>query len=211
MMYVIDSDSFGEFVEEITEMHRLRYRVFKQRLNWDVTVSGDLEIDEYDALRPIYLLNRNAAGAVVGCVRLLPTTGPHMLRDSFPALLGPHPAPCDRRVWESSRFSLDVDPTAQKSATGLSPATYELFAAMIEFGLARHLSEIVTVTDARMERILRRAGWPLRRIHQPQRIGDTMALAGYLEISTQALSAIRTMGGIKGPVLWEPVHLKASA
>jgi acyl homoserine lactone synthase len=26
---------------------------------------------------------------------------------------------------------------------------------MIEFGLSRHLTEIVTVTDARMERILR--------------------------------------------------------
>ncbi len=32
MMYLITSEYFGECVEEITEMHRLRYRVFKDRL-----------------------------------------------------------------------------------------------------------------------------------------------------------------------------------
>jgi N-acyl-L-homoserine lactone synthetase len=47
---------------------------------------------------------------------------------------------------------------------GLATAPYELFAGMIEFGLSRQLTDIVSVTDARMERILRRAGWPLRRM-----------------------------------------------
>jgi acyl homoserine lactone synthase len=211
MMYVIDSDSFGEFAEEIAEMHRLRYRVFKERLNWDVTVSGDMEIDEYDALRPVYLLNRNPAGAVEGCVRLLPTTGPNMLRNSFPALLGPQPAPESPRIWESSRFSLDVDAGSQNTLGGLSASTFELFAGMIEFGLARNLTDIVTVTDIRMERILRRVGWPLRRVHEPQRIGNSIAVAGFVEISLHMLHNIRTAGGLRGPVLWEPVHLKASA
>lgn len=39
---------------------------------------------------------------------------------------------------------------------------------MIEFGLSRQLSRIVTVTDLRLERILRRAGRPLERIGEPQ-------------------------------------------
>jgi N-acyl-L-homoserine lactone synthetase len=47
---------------------------------------------------------------------------------------------------------------------GLATVPYELFAGMIEFGLSRQLTDIVSVTDARMERILRRAGWPLRRM-----------------------------------------------
>ena len=55
MIYVIDKDCFGAFAPELAEMHRLRYRVFKERLDWDVTVSGDMEIDEYDALDPIPL------------------------------------------------------------------------------------------------------------------------------------------------------------
>ncbi|WP_346015450.1 MULTISPECIES: acyl-homoserine-lactone synthase [unclassified Bradyrhizobium] len=64
----------------------------------------------------------------------------------------------------SSRFALDVPADAPKASGGLAAASYELFAGMIEFGLSIELIEIVAVTDARMERILRRAGWPLGRV-----------------------------------------------
>ena len=88
---------------------------------------------------------------------------------------------------------------------GLATATYELFAGMIEFGLSRQLTDIVTVTDARMERILRRAGWPLLRIGKAHAIGNTLAVAGYLETSIESLARVRTAGGLTGPVLWAPV------
>lgn len=84
-------------------------------------------------------------------------------------------------------------------------ATYELFAGTIEFGLSIELTEIVTVTDARMERILRRAGWPLRKIGKARPLGNTTAIAGYLEVSPEALQRIRKGGHISGPVLWAPV------
>ena len=77
-------------------MHRLRYRVFKERLDWDVQVSGDMEIDEFDALHPAYLLQRATDGRIQGCVRLLPSTGPTMLRDTFPVLLDGAPPPLVR-------------------------------------------------------------------------------------------------------------------
>lgn len=211
MMFMITPDRFGEFANEIAEMHRLRYRVFKQRLHWDVTVSGDMEIDEYDALGPTYLLNRDHAGQIGGCVRLLPTSGPNMLRNSFPVLLGSEPAPESRTVWESSRFCLDIDPVAQKGELGLSLATFELFAGMCEFGLARGLTEIVTVTDVLVERIVKRIGIPWRRIHQPKRIGNSLAVAGFADVSWETLWRIRKSGGLTSPVLWEPVSLKAIA
>lgn len=91
-------------------------------------------------------------------MRLPPSIGPNMLRGTFPVLLDGQPAPRSESVWESSRFVLDIAPEAPKATSGIASATYELFAAMIEFGLSMRLTEIVTVTDARMERILRRAG-----------------------------------------------------
>lgn len=48
---------------------------------------------------------------------------------------------------------------------------------MIEFGLSIRLTEIVTVTNSRIERILRRAGWPLLPIGESRPLG-TMAIAG---------------------------------
>lgn len=205
MIQLVAPDLHSTFADELREMHRLRYRVFKSRLGWDVRTEEGLETDAFDDLKPHYLLLRGPNGGVEGCVRLLPSTGPTMLRDVFPTLLGDHPAPADPAIWESSRFALNPTAVASKGATSLAAGTYELFAGMIEFGLFMGLSSIVTVTDLRVERILRRAGWPLEPIGDPQTIGKTRAVAGYLRVSTEHLGAVRNNGGLSGPVLWAPV------
>ncbi|WP_430649858.1 acyl-homoserine-lactone synthase [Bradyrhizobium ottawaense] len=51
-------------------------------------------------------------------------------------------------------------------------------------------TDIVTVTDSRMARILRRAGWPLRPMGKARLLGNTKAIAGYLEVSIAALERI---------------------
>ena len=205
MMQLIAPEWHKVFAAERREMHRLRYRVFKERLDWGVNIVDGAETDDFDSFGPVYLLLRGQEGSIQGCVRLLPTTGPTMLRDVFPDLLAGKPAPANKEIWESSRFALDLPPAMSETTGGLATATYELFAGMIEFGLARSLIDIVTVTDVRIERILRRAGWPLRRIAEPRVVGDTKAVAGYLEISPQALLSVRRAGRITQPVLWVPV------
>jgi acyl homoserine lactone synthase len=201
MLQLITPDRYGEFIDDLAEMHRLRYRIFKERLGWDVQVSGDMEVDEFDACRPVYLLQRDDDGRVQGCVRLLPTTGPTMLRDTFPALLDGNAAPASNAVWESSRFGVDLCTRQAKTAGSIARATYELFAGMIEFGLMRQLTDIVTVTDARMERILCRARWPLKRLGAPRPIGKTIAVAGYLEVSRDRLRCVREAGRLGEPAV----------
>jgi len=209
MMRLITADHYAYFLDAVTEMHRLRYRVFKERFDWDVQFSGDMELDEFGALQPAYLIQRARDNRVQGCVRLLPSTGP-MLRDTFPVLLDGATTPAGPAIWESSRFALDLHPDTPKATHGLATGTYELFAGMIEFGLSRQLTEIVTVTDARMERILRRAGWFSRRIGKPRALGSTLAVAGFLEVSIESLARVRAAGGLQGPVLWAPVALAAA-
>ncbi|PIT06055.1 conjugal transfer protein TraI [Bradyrhizobium nitroreducens] len=210
MIQLITPSSYGEFSSTLVEMHRLRHRVFKLRMAWDVQVSGDMEVDEFDALHPAYLAQLSDDGRVQGSVRLLPSHGPTMLRDTFPALLDGQPAPSTPLVWESSRFAIDIAPDAPKGDHGITRATYELFAGMVEFGLSRQLTDIVTVTDVRMERILRRASWPLRRIGIPRSIGSTLAVAGYLTVSSEILANLRRAGGLSRPVLWTPVIFAAA-
>lgn len=210
-MQLIAPEWYQAFAQERGQMHHLRYRVFKERLGWGVNIEDGAEVDDFDSASPSYLLQRGRDGRVQGCVRLLPTTGPTMLRYVFPELLAGRVMPASHEIWESSRFALDLPPSTSDTAGGLAKATYELFAGMIEFGLSRSLIDIVTVTDARIERILRRAGWPLRRIGEPRAIGNTKAVAGYLEISPQALLSVRRAGGITRPVLWAPILPAASA
>lgn len=210
MIQLIAPPSYGEFAGTLIEMHRLRHRVFKVRMAWNVETSGDMEIDQFDALHPAYLAQLSDNGQVQGTVRFLPTLGSTMLRDTFPALLQGQPAPSSPLVWESSRFAIDVAPDAPKGDHGITRAAYELFAGMVEFGLSRKLTDIVTVTDVRIERILRRAGWPLRRIGSPSTIGNTLAVAGYLAVSTEILSILRKAGGLSAPALWTPVIFAAA-
>jgi acyl homoserine lactone synthase len=203
MIQLIAPEFHQNFRDELAEMHRLRGRVFKGRLDWAVHLEGDQELDRFDSLQPHYLL-LYAHGRLVGSVRLLPTTGPTMLSEVFTGLLDGAPAPSSPAIWESSRFAVDLpDPLVVRKA-GLAPETYELLAGMIEFGLLFGLSAIVTVTDARMERILRRATWPLRALGGPRRIGATNAIAGSLDVSRDSLSAVKSAGGLLAPVLWIP-------
>ncbi|MDZ7811093.1 MAG: acyl-homoserine-lactone synthase [Arhodomonas sp.] len=88
-------------------IYRFRHRVFHQRLGWEVSSARGREMDEYDDLDPVYIAYRRSAEEVIGTFRLLPTTGPYMLRDVFPQLLRgePFPAPAMSGSSRASRWS----------------------------------------------------------------------------------------------------------
>ena len=185
MIRIVTKDNAERHLGSLHQMHRIRKAVFKDRLGWDVNVSGGLEIDEYDALGPSYLLSIDRSGTLNGCVRLLPTTGPNMLRDIFPSFVTKAALPCGERVWEASRFAVSRNSTAAEP--GISQTTYDLLTGVLKFGLSNGISMIACVVDVRMERILKRAGWQLERLGPAQRIGNTIAMAGQLEVSAQIL------------------------
>jgi N-acyl-L-homoserine lactone synthetase len=185
MIRIVMKENAGCHVDDLHQMHRLRKTVFKDRLGWDVTVSGELEVDEFDGLGPSYLLSIDKYGTVNGCVRLLPTTGPNMLRDIFPSLAINAAVPCSERVWEASRFAVSSDTITTEA--GLSRTTYDLLIGVLKFGLSNGIRTIACVVDVRMQRILRRAGWQLERLGPAHRIGKTIAMAGQLDVSAQIL------------------------
>ena len=192
MIRIVTKDNAERHVSNLHQMYRIRKTVFKDRLGWDVTVRGELEIDDYDALGPSYLLSINRHGTLNGCVRLLPTTGPNMLRDIFPSLVTKAAVPCGERVWEASRFAVSRNTSAE---AGLSQTNYDLLIGVLKFGLSNGISTIACVVDVRMERILRRAGWQLERLGPARRIGNTIAMAGQLDVSAQILRQLEARVG----------------
>ena len=194
MIRIVTKDNAESHLNNLHQMHRIRKTVFKDRLGWDVAVSGELEVDEYDALEPSYLLSIDRRGIVNGCVRLLPTTGPNMLRDIFPSFVTKAAVPRGERVWEASRFAVSRNTSAAEA--GLSQTTYDLLIGVLEFGLSKGISTIACVVDVRMERILRRAGWQLERLGPAHRIGNTIAMAGQLNVSAQILRELEARVGL---------------
>lgn len=201
MILAILPEDRSRFAALLHQMHQLRYRVFHERLGWEVTAVGDGEYDAFDARKPIYLLHLSDEGRVDGCARLLPTTGPTMLRDVFPILLGGCPMPDDPLIWESSRFAAEAPGDAREQMRMVGRITVELFAGLVELGLAMGWRQIVTVTDLRLEKIGARAGLVFERFAAPRQIGKTQAVAGFGRVKHETLEAVRAFGGLKGPVL----------
>lgn len=88
--------------------HQLRARVFSARLGWEVDVTAGCESDNFDALRPTYVLAIAGTGQLAGCARLLPALGPTMVTDVFPALLPEGQLNAHAAMIESSRFCIDT-------------------------------------------------------------------------------------------------------
>ncbi len=202
MIRVIDGLYKSDFQNEVDQMFRLRKRVFLERLNWDVKIRGDFEIDEFDDLNPLYVLSVNErTNQVVGSLRLLPTTGPNMLADVFSDLLPEGQLIRNPTIWESSRYCVDTQLAEQWGEHGVHRASAELLIALCEIGMHVGLTFIVTVIDLRMERILRRLNCAGDRIGEPRRYGSVTAIAGLWETSDEMLQQLRSNSGIVESVL----------
>ena len=201
MIYLVNGADAGQYRQWMDEMHVIRAKVFRDRLGWDVEVVDDRERDRFDAANPLYLLSVDGRGRVQGSLRLLPTTGPNMLRDVFPSLLAPGEVVESATIWESSRFSLDPDRPAEVTSRKLNRVTTELLCGIVEVGLMVGLSFVVSVFDARMVRIFRAAQCPADMIGTPRKIGKALTYAGLFDISEVAWSAIAAAGGISDRVV----------
>ncbi|MEZ5669114.1 MAG: acyl-homoserine-lactone synthase [Alphaproteobacteria bacterium] len=193
-----DYQAYGDLMQQMFE---LRYRVFYERMGWDVTVDNGREIDRYDSLSPYYFLALDDSERVIGTWRLLPTTGPYMLPDIFSVLMDGEPVPRSARIWECSRFAIEDDGNGEHSAQQIHRITGELFCGLIEYCLEMGIDEVVTVYDLRIARLLPRIGCQPVWKTAIKRIGVTAALAGRFLINHQVLDACRRRNEIVGSVL----------
>ena len=168
-----------------------------------------MERDWFDDFGPTYVLAYDRAADLVGAWRLLPTTGPYMLRDVFPDLLEGTPAPRDPSIWETSRFAVDCDLSAEDGLRAVNRITAEMFCGLLEHCLANDIREMITVYDARIARLLNRLGGPCWSTPKwrsgRHQIGNTRAYAGRWDVTPEILLAIRERGAIRGSVLAPPI------
>lgn len=182
-------------------MHRLRYIVFHDRLNWDVKTQNGLEFDDFDQLNPLYLLAKEN-GTLYGCLRLLPTTGANMLRDVFPELLSPHLDPYGEDTWELSRFAVRQQ---KLHSFGFSSLPLEMLAYAASFSRRMGKKRLITVTTLSMERLLKHAGLTPQRLGPVLKIGITNTVALSFELTDHA--EITLLNAI---LRNHPLHSKAS-
>ncbi len=151
MIRYIYGDELDNFPVLKESMFRDRAEQFKNRLDWDVSVNDSgQEIDEYDALNPLYVIWEGPDGRHCGSMRGLPTVGRTMTAEHFRHLTdGVHIA--SPLIWEVTRFCL---------APGAGPnVAAGLMLAGCELGLRFGLDQVIGVFDARMTRSYGRIGF----------------------------------------------------
>ena len=181
----------------LAEIFRIRHDVFKVRLDWNVVVHDGMERDRFDDLSPTYLFAQDMQTGAKGCFRLLPTTGPYMLRDIFPELLHGAPAPCAPDILEISRFGVIPGHSTSEAASmaSVQRLTKRMLLELMILCFEKGISSVVAVTDVRFERILSRAGFPTTRYGEPMLIGGVPSVAGQGDMTkssvVQLIDALR--------------------
>lgn len=204
MILIIDALNRDRHGDILDDMFRLRARVFADRLGWDVTLTDNKEIDRFDALDPVYLVGLDEDDRVVSCVRLLQTMGPHMLSDVFNDILQGEPPLRSATIWESTRFCVDTD-RLNANARGdlaISRATSALMAATLIYARNSGITDIITVIDPVMNRVLKRSdNAPYEYVGATVQMGKTKALAALLDCSEERIARVLAFAGISDDVL----------
>ena len=84
MLLVAHGSEIASHADIFEQMYRLRAEQFSLRRGWRVDVQDGPEKDRFDDLNPLYICVLGNNQNLLASLRLLPTTGPHMLSDVFP-------------------------------------------------------------------------------------------------------------------------------
>jgi N-acyl-L-homoserine lactone synthetase len=201
MLKLIEGSYASFFPKEIDAMFRNRAETFSERLGWEVVVEGGYERDVFDDANPLYLVSVDPVTEEYwGSLRLLPTTGPNMLRDVFPHLLDGDYIE-SATIWECSRICAVAAPGQPERSGGVNHVLNELILGIGEVAVAAGLTQIAAVFDARIFRVLKAAGCNPEIIGTPQSIDEVMCYAALFDTGEGPLKAFRAATQIDHSVL----------
>lgn len=190
MLLVSHADNIGDHSDIFSQMYALRARQFSQRLGWRVSVVDGMEKDRFDELNPSYVCVTDGAGQLLASLRLLPTTGPHMLSDVFPEVMGEAEIVRHPLIWESSRFCVDTKVARKFGSDGINLVTREILAGLFRTAYDAGMQNVISVYDVFVERILKRSGCSFDRLGPVVKYDDLKTVGGLFEVSEEVIAAI---------------------
>ena len=198
MVHIVSALNRAGFADQIAQMHRDRKRVFVDWLKWNVpVVDGQYEIDQFDDDRAVYLIDSDAtSGRHLASMRLLPSTGPHLLRDVFPELCD-EPLPEGDDVMELTRFCVSPDVPKAEGPLLMS----RMWVAAVEYALLFGITRYSCVSHLARLSVLLSSGLDARPLGLPREIEGQMVGAILFTISPETLRDSRRRFGYRATVL----------
>lgn len=197
MLYAVNIENAHEFGDVLVQLHRLRYRQFKERQSYEVPVYKGMEYDQYDTPATVYLVDLDTDRRVRGCSRLNPTSRPYMLRDLWPTMVKV-PLPSSPYIWEGTRICIEKElPGAERDHI-----KWSIVLGYLEFGLQNGIERYIGVMQNFIwRRVFIQSGWGANYLGDEHLIDGIKTRAGEVLVSQDALNRVRATVGICTPVL----------
>ncbi len=197
-VHLVSGTNRNQFATSISAMHADRKTVFIDQLKWKLPISdGQFEIDDYDGPETLYLIVEDAvSGGHLGSVRLLPSNGPHLLADKF-AHLCADGVPRGDDIYEITRL-------VTRPGLGRAEAEHvreQLSVAIIEFGLARGITNFTMMTHMAFLSAVIAVGWDCEPLGLPHDVDGVAVGALSIAVNTTTLARLRRQWNFGEPVL----------
>ena len=185
---IVEPGERWQFSRALLEMHHHRKQIFVDRLGWDLPLKKSwLEIDEFDNDYAVYIMVVSDDGSNhLGSVRLLPTTGPHMLGSLFSDLC-PEGAPAGPDVWEITRLVATPD-----RADGCNVLRIHRLLAygIIQFARLNGIERYTLVAESQRMAALLSIGWRVLPLSLPTEHDGTMIEAAEILVERDSLERL---------------------
>ena len=198
MLQAVWNEDRTRLASPLAQMHRDRKRVFVDRLGWRLPVrDGQYEVDQFDGESAVYLLATDSQGNHEGSLRLLPTTGPHLLSEVFPDLCeGGVPRGPD--IWEITRLCTAPDLADPR------PVRQALLLGVVEFALLNGVRRYTCMTHVPYLNAVLAVGWDCAPLGLPREDAGVMVGAIAINMTQETLTLVRERTGHAAPVLnWD--------
>lgn len=201
MFILVQAHQYDRYKSLMTQAFQLRKRVFYDQLGWAVTIDGDSERDEYDTLRPAYLMWCNdRADRLYGTLRLMPTTGPTLLYDVFRKTF-PNASLMAPGIYEGTRMCVDEEMLAiDFPGLDAGKAFCMLLLALCECGLSHGIQTLVSNYEPHLARVYRRAGLKVHEIGRADGYGRFPVCCGIFEVSESVRARMQQALGLTAPL-----------
>lgn len=197
MIKILQAGQSGS-TRHLVDMHRVRTKIFRDRMGWDVDVNDmDLEVDDYDLPETIYLLHLDQTQTVTGTWRFLTTDQPSMIRTIWPHYTASLPVPQSHTMIETSRFGVHSDtanPADRQKQVSL--ATAEMIVALIETCILCGFTDMFTLYNIKIKRLLERIGFKPTAVSQIIDLEGEPTVTARFTMDQDLLAAVKRATGV---------------
>ncbi|HEX2580391.1 MAG TPA: acyl-homoserine-lactone synthase [Dongiaceae bacterium] len=165
--------------------HRLRHKLFVERLRWQLNSEEGMEYDEFDTPSTTYLFATQNS-QLAGIARLIPTTKPYMIEKLWPSFV--EDLPHDGAIWELSRFGVDLTLSAEDRVK----VSLEVILGFQEFGLKNGIEKYLVVSSTHLMRhVIGNAGCSYTYLGEPRIMDGVRIAAAAIDVSADVVANIR--------------------